>query len=50
MEDLIIVLGKIPYRLSHKIIAGQGTSFGLIFKTLGALHHVEIQSTGTEAH
>lgn len=34
----------------YKILVDQVTAFGLIFKALGALHHVEIQTTVAEAY
>ncbi len=36
--------------LRHKIVVGQGSQFGKIFKRVGALRHVEIVETGTESH
>lgn len=36
--------------LPHKILVDQGTSFGRMLQTLGALRDAQIQSTGTEAH
>lgn len=36
--------------LPQKILVDQGSQFGKILKTLGALRHIEIEETGTEAH
>eukprot|EP00171_Calliarthron_tuberculosum_P018868 IDg18868t1 len=36
--------------LPHKILVDHGTAFGRMFKTLGNLREVQIQSRGTEAH